>query len=143
MNTDEDLIKRKFLSIRKHVNRVRTLVNLPIKEIEDDFDNQLISERLFGTIAQSLTDICTHIVSRESDNIPQTYADCMKELANLKIIPIELAGRLFQMVKMRNLVIHQYESIDYEVVISALKELLDDLEKYKEAIYLWMENQSK
>ena len=91
--------------------------------------------------AQSIIDICTHIVSRESDNIPQTYADCMKELAKLKIITTELAEKLSQMVKTRNLVVHQYEIVNNELVVTALKEILDDLELYKEAIFQWLDRE--
>ena len=140
MSVDDDYIRKKFFSIRKHVERIKVLINLPIKEIEDELDNQVKAERYFEIIAQSIIDICTHIVSRKSVNIPQTYADCMKELAKLKIITNTLAERLSQMVKMRNLVVHQYEIIDHELVINSLRELLDDLKLYKGAIFQWMDN---
>ena len=63
-------IQRKFFSIRRHIKRIRILVSLSIKEIEDELDNQVMAERYFEIIAQSIIDICTHIVSRESENIP-------------------------------------------------------------------------
>ena len=84
MNVDEELIRRKLLSVEKHVSAIKKIVNVPLSEIEEDLHNQLIIERLFEIIAQSIIDICTHVVSRESDEIPRTYSDCMKKLAKIR-----------------------------------------------------------
>ena len=39
-----------------------------------------------------------------------------------------------KMAKFRNIVVHQYEEVDAEIVVLILKEYLGDFERFKEAI---------
>ncbi len=86
---------------------------------------------------QIIIDICTHIVA-SLDQAPQTYSGCMEVLKNKGILDLELSNNLIDAVKMRNLIVHQYEVIDYERLFSLISKLITDSEAYKNSILDWI-----
>lgn len=50
------------------------------------------------------------------------------------LIKKSLFKRLEKMAKFRNIIVHQYEQVDPEIVVSILKKNLKDFEDYKKAI---------
>jgi len=45
-----------------------------------------------------------------------------------------------KMAKFRNIVVHQYEEVDAEIVIFILKKHLGDFERFKEAILAYLKD---
>jgi uncharacterized protein YutE (UPF0331/DUF86 family) len=58
-----------------------------------------------------------------------------------KVIGKDLCGTLENMAKFRNIVVHQYETIDPVTVVSILNRNLRDFEKYKKAILKYLSSQ--
>jgi uncharacterized protein YutE (UPF0331/DUF86 family) len=46
-----------------------------------------------------------------------------------------------KMAKFRNIVVHQYEEVDAEIVVLILKKYLGDFERFKEAILDYLKKQ--
>jgi uncharacterized protein YutE (UPF0331/DUF86 family) len=43
-----------------------------------------------------------------------------------------------KMAKFRNIIVHQYEEVDAEIVITILKKHLSDFERFKEAVLAYL-----
>ena len=56
------------------------------------------------------------------------------------MIDAELAGIMEKMSKFRNVVVHQYEGVDAEIVIAILKKHLTDFERYKNAVLAYLKS---
>jgi uncharacterized protein YutE (UPF0331/DUF86 family) len=71
---------------------------------------------------------------------PASYADTFKVLFENKIIGGELHAIMEKMAKFRNVVVHQYEQVDAEIVFIILTKHLGDFERYKDAILAYLKS---
>ncbi|MHA1840102.1 MAG: type VII toxin-antitoxin system HepT family RNase toxin [Candidatus Ranarchaeia archaeon] len=70
--------------------------------------------------------------------VPETYSSCIDLVSEKGIISKTLAKDLVKIVKMRNIVVHQYASIDYSILYSSLKRLRKDFLRYKKEVIDWL-----
>lgn len=69
---------------------------------------------------------------------PTSYADAFRVLAENGVIGSTLQVAMDRMAKFRNVVVHQYEEVDAEIVIAILRKRLPDLEQYISAILTYL-----
>lgn len=79
---------------------------------------------LFKTI-QAVIDIACHLVSLNNLGSPATYSECITLLEKNGYIDSNLAQRLVSMVGLRNLLIHEYATINVEALYRCLSEIED------------------
>ncbi len=101
-------------------------------------DLQLQAERLFEVLSQIILDVCTHIVAHSNIQAPQSYIECINRLSELGILPQEKISTFSSLIKMRNLIVHQYGDIDHGILFNALKMLLEDFKEYQTIILTWL-----
>lgn len=138
MNIDFNRIREKFLSIKKYWNKLSSLIAKNSEEIERDLDIQLISERIFEILSQTLLDICTHIIAQSEENAPQNYSDCMKKLGKIGVIKQETSEKLVSLIKVRNIIVHQYGDIDYKLLYEGLHEIYKDFPQFESEVLDWI-----
>ncbi len=102
-----------------------------------------MAERIFEILSQIILDICTHIIAHVKESPPQTYAECMEKLGNLGIISPQTAQKSTTLVKMRNIVVHQYGKINYHLLFEGLCELHQDFPQYQDEVLAWIDSQEK
>jgi uncharacterized protein YutE (UPF0331/DUF86 family) len=134
-----DLIKEKIAYSKKYLDRLGNIVKFSKEEFTDDFSLQLESERIFEVISQLMLDICTHIVAYSNETPPITYSDCMKKLVNIGVLEKKESNKFIKIIKMRNLLVHQYGVVDLEILYASLKMLQTDFLIFKEKILAWLE----
>ena len=92
---------------------------------------------LFGSYAKSKQ---THL----SDiDIPNSYADSFSVLAENGVVDNNRSHSLEKMAKFRNVVVHDYDRVDAEIVIGILKKNLDDFTKFKVAVVSFLKGVEK
>ncbi len=79
-------------------------------------------------------DIAGHIISDQKLRVPASYADAFRTLHEAGIISAELLGLMEKMAKFRNVVVHQYEKVDAEIVVLILQKYLDDFLVFRDEI---------
>ncbi|MFP3909349.1 MAG: type VII toxin-antitoxin system HepT family RNase toxin [Archaeoglobaceae archaeon] len=134
MRIDRDLIKRRTLEIRKALGELRSLSSQGRDNLISD--PNLIDAakyKLLVAIEASLS-ICNHIAARLEKKIPESYSDCFIILGREEVISEELSERLANMAKFRNMLVHIYWEIDDEMIFNIIKENLEDLEEFLEAV---------
>ena len=83
---------------------------------------------------EACSDICNHISSKERWGIPDSYASCFTTLRDNGVISAEFAGKLVNMAKFRNLLVHFYRKIDDEKVYEFLQSELTVFQDYIDVI---------
>lgn len=83
---------------------------------------------------ETCVDIANHIVSDKGMRPPRSYADTFKVLMENAVITPDIFAVMEKMAKFRNIVVHQYEGVDAEIVIAILKKHLNDFDRYRVAI---------
>jgi len=142
MTVNSNYLKEKLAYSKKYIEKLKSIIKISEKEFYDDFALQLQSERIFEVISQLMLDICTHIVAHSSVAPPSSYSDCMKKLVDLEVINEDDSINFIKIVKMRNLLVHQYTVIDIEILFAALKLLVTDFLHFKGKIMSWVEKQT-
>jgi uncharacterized protein YutE (UPF0331/DUF86 family) len=137
-----DIVKSKIAEIADHIQRIRNM-EFTLEELNSDDDIQdLISHRLH-TAVEAAIDVTAHIVSSLNLFQKEEAGDLFLELANKKIITKELAGSMGKACGLRNLIVHEYGSLDFTKLFYDYKEDLKDLEEFNRQIYGYLERLTK
>lgn len=137
------LIRQKFLSCKRYWTKLKEIISKTLVELEQNIDLQLMAERIFEILSQILLDIYTHIIAHSEESPPQTYSDCMKKLGHLNIISPLMTEKAASMIKMRNVVVHQYTDINYKLLFEGLGKLHQDFPQIQKEILAWVDSQEK
>lgn len=131
---DETMILRKLSDIDEYHRQVKEYTDLSVAQYSGDWKIQRIIERTLQMMIESCVDIAGHIISDKGWRAPKSYADAFKILHESGVISGSSFQALEKMAKFRNIVVHDYDKIDAEIVVSILKRNLDDFTDYRDAI---------
>jgi len=87
---------------------------------------------LFESI-QIVIDICCHLTAKYNLGNAQTYSDCILLLKKENYLSGEVAENLLGMTGLRNILIHEYVTVEVSKLF-ALLEHLDDFGKFADEI---------
>jgi uncharacterized protein YutE (UPF0331/DUF86 family) len=85
-------------------------------------------------VIETYVDIVGHIISDQGFHIPKSYADAFRVLHEENILDTKLFDAMEKIAKFRNIVVHHYDKVDLEIVVTILRKHLDDFLSYKDAI---------
>jgi uncharacterized protein YutE (UPF0331/DUF86 family) len=94
-----------------------------------DAQQRLATERLLQLSIQICIDLAAQVVSEQSAPPPSSYSDVFKILGDKGVISGEIAERLGNAARQRNLLVHLYMEIDDKAVFASLA-FLDDLREF-------------
>ena len=79
---------------------------------------------------QGCIDIGSHIISDEGWGIAGSLGDILYTLRDRNVIEAELTERLVSMIGFRNILIHEYDDINIDIVYDILQNRLKDIDQY-------------
>jgi uncharacterized protein YutE (UPF0331/DUF86 family) len=79
---------------------------------------------------EAMANICNHILTRVTSQVPKGYPDCFEKLSEAGIITRELGEKLRKLASLRNILIHKYWEIDDRKIFGSAKENIEDFEQY-------------
>lgn len=82
-------------------------------------------ERLLELVVQVATDIVTHDLA-ERGRTPESFRQAFLRAGEVGLLPEDLAGRLADAAGLRNVIVHMYDEIDYEIVAASVGDALTD-----------------
>jgi len=124
-------INEKIENIEKYLRHLNEL-NIPeFEDYKNDFKTKAVCERLFEIIIEDIISIAFLIIREKKLTLPENEEHAFTILSNNKILNPELAIRLKQAKDMRNRIVHNYITIDDEIVYNAItEELPKDAEEF-------------
>lgn len=134
MTFDPQIIKLRLDKILTSIEVLKKTSGLSIEDFLKDRIIQLATERSLQIAAQSVIDISTHLVAHNHWGTPKSYKDSVDIISKNGVIDSNLAARLIDLVKLRNVIIHVYLEIDPKIVHKSAEYSVDDLKKFIEAI---------
>jgi uncharacterized protein YutE (UPF0331/DUF86 family) len=137
---DKDIILRKVSDLELYQEQISEFAGMTLQAYRSDWKARRIVERTLQIMIETCADISNHIVSDRGTRAPTSYADTFKVLFENNVIDSELFLIMEKMSKFRNVVVHQYEEVDSEIVILILKKHLRDFEKFKGAILAYLKS---
>lgn len=130
------VIENRVSSIKKYLKILEDYKKYSLDLIINDLNIRGSVERYLYLAAQATIDLAEAVIAYKNLRKPTTMAECFHILFEEKIIDSELREKLVGMVGFRNIMAHDYEDVDYEIVYDILHNRLADIEKFVKIIEL-------
>ena len=131
---DKQLIEEKLESLRRSISRVDEKYLASKDSLLTDLDAQDVITLNLTRAVQLSVDIAAHIVSESNLTPPSTMAESFSKLNELSIINDDLEKKMIKAVGFRNVAVHNYEAIDWNIVKSICEHHLDDFKQFAKMI---------
>jgi len=120
----------------------KTSIERCIKRIQEDFQEDFLTNytRQDSVIlnieraCQAALDMGNRMLKIKNLGLPQSNRDTFVKLEKSKIISIELSKKMQAMAGFRNLAVHDYSSVNIEVVANIVRNNLQDIVDFSETI---------
>lgn len=137
---DREILVQKLESLRRCLRRIEDKCPLEAEQLEDDPDLQDIIVLNLTRAVQLCVDIGAHVISNLEVSPPDTMGDTFDILSASEIIPDKLAIQLKKSVGFRNIAVHNYKQIDWNIVHAISKQHLEDFTRFAKSIDLTLRN---
>lgn len=138
---DRQVIDQKLESLRRCLSRIQEKFPLELSGLQTDFDLQDIIALNLSRAVQLTVDIGSHIISTQNMPAPETMGQTFEILAQQEVLPLSVADQLKKSVGFRNIAVHNYEAINWQIVHSILVDHLGDFSEFAKAVATWLEAQ--
>ena len=131
---DKEVVAEKLESLRRCVRRIEAKVPADAETLAADLDLQDIVTLNLSRAVQICVDIGAHLIAGMDTPAPNTMGQTFDLLAQAGVLETPLADRLKKAVGFRNIAVHNYEKIDWEIVHRIATLHLDDFSGFAKAV---------
>ena len=119
-----DVVRKKLVSITKYLKDLT-----PYKKISYDkfMEKHYEIERLLELVVMTASDILFHLISAKGEEPPASYKAAFLKAGEMGIISKKLSKSLALGAGLRNILVHEYEEIDYRLVHKSIPITIRDL----------------
>lgn len=135
---DSQTIFNKIASLKRCVHRIEDKVPKTSQELQSDYDLQDIVSLNLQRAVQVCVDIAAHLNAEMSTRVPESMVESFENLSRHGIISDETCGRMKKSVGFRNIAVHEYSTISWDIVFSVSTTNLNDFRRFSKEIITWM-----
>jgi len=126
---DRDILTNKIALINKHLKRIRKhSANLDLF-LKNEDTQDIILHNLQHTI-QACIALGSHIIADDNLGVANSIKEVFDILEKENIINSSLSTNLTNMAGFRNILIHEYEELDMNIVKNILENNLSDFDEF-------------
>lgn len=126
-----DVLIAKQQSLERCLARVRhAWAQPPTLPFEQDYDRQDVIALNLQRACEQAIDMANHAIAAKKLGWPRTSAESFELLERAGIVSAETAGRMKAMVGLCNVVVHQYQDLDLDIIAKVVREHLTDLSDF-------------
>jgi uncharacterized protein YutE (UPF0331/DUF86 family) len=116
--------------LNKKLSLMTTYLNdlMPYKDIsfENFMEKHYEIERLLELLVMTASDIVFHLISAKGEPAPTSYKAAFLRVGEMGIISGDLSRSLALSAGLRNILVHEYEEIDYSLVHKSIPVAIRD-----------------
>lgn len=131
---DRNVVEAKLESLRRCVERIAAKTPASADQLAGDPDLQDIVALNLQRAVQLSVDLAAHVIAETDARPPSTMAENFVVLKDLTVIPSALADRLMKAVGFRNIAVHSYQQIDWNIVDHICRHHLDEFRQFAQAV---------
>jgi len=136
---DLQLLGKKSSLIREYLAFLkRKEKNFTAAGLKKNFSFRIEVAYALQTIIQACIDICTHLASDEGWELPNNAAHAFKIALRHKVISEKVCTELQNAVKLRNVIVHQYDELDESILASVVKNKLQVFLSFLNCLQTWI-----
>jgi len=130
----DDVVLSKIENIERCIERIQEEYVGSEDQLETNSTKQDSILLNLQRVCESAIDLGTRIIRIKQLGLPESSRDVFAILENAEIISSEISSSMQAMVGFRNIVIHQYEKLDLDIVKDVLENRLDDFYQFNKTI---------
>lgn len=130
----DDILLNKAAIIERCLKRLDSLYPGHEDELENNFDRQDAILLNLQRACEASIDAGMHLVRIQKLGIPQQSKDAFALLEKEKILTPALSRQMQAMVGFRNIAVHEYQSLDMEILRSILEHRLCDFQAFSKVL---------
>ena len=104
------------------------------EEIVKNEEKLLSIERLYQLIVDESVDINSAMLSQKCNYIPESYRSSFVDMANKKLLAKDFSEKISLSVKTRNQIVHDYEFVKKQVLVSDVRKYVVLYKEYVKSI---------
>jgi len=131
---DAALVWRKLARIRRNLDELAPFAALRRAEYQQDLLRRKAIERLLQEVGEAAADIILHLLRVLDRPTPSDYYESFVQVGKAGTISGDLAEALAPSAGLRNRLVHDYDEIDHEIVLSAIGESLALFRRYVRSV---------
>ncbi|MDA8211993.1 MAG: DUF86 domain-containing protein [Clostridia bacterium] len=128
-----DVIYNKLQTIKRCIKRINEEYENNPQNLEN-FTKQDAIILNIQRACEACIDLAMHIVSEKNFGIPQNSRDAFEMLYQNKLINEEMNLKLKAMVGFRNIAVHDYQSINVNIIKTIIENHLEDFKKFADTV---------
>jgi uncharacterized protein YutE (UPF0331/DUF86 family) len=134
-------LEQRLDELKARTSRLEDLSRRPREEFDANPDLRAIAERNFEVAIQCCIDMANRILALEGARKPRDYYDSFMLLAEVGVVPADLARSAAPMAGFRNVLAYEYSGIDWDQVYESFGHL-GDLCDFAQHVARWLEQNS-
>ena len=131
---DQVILAQKLESLRRYIQRVEEKTPSNIDQLIQDPDVQDILVLNLTRSVQLCVDIGSHVISESDELAPTTMGDVFSTLQRLGAITPVTCISMQKAVGFRNVAVHNYDVINWEIVFAICQKFLVDFRRFAKEI---------
>lgn len=132
--TNLSIIENKISAIQKYLKILEGYKKYSRKAIEENIDIKGAVERYLYLVSQAAIDLAEAAISFKNLRKPSTLSESFYILNEENIISKKLTEKMAGMVGFRNVIAHDYEKVNYDIVYDVLQNKLKDIKEFLEIV---------
>lgn len=133
---NRSVVLAKLDQMLRSLARIEARMPKSLENLKSDPDTQDIVAHNLQKVIQSAADTAAYICSLDNQlNAPQSMAECFDQLRETKLIDFQLSESLKKAVGLRNVLVHEYEGVNWEIIYFVLKNNLKIFHEFAEVIF--------
>jgi uncharacterized protein YutE (UPF0331/DUF86 family) len=129
-----DVIAEKLEALRRCVRRVEAKTPATVEALKSDLDAQDIVSLNLQRATQQVVDIALQVLVDRDAPVPNNAADSVRALVPLGVLSPETAERMGKAIGFRNVAVHAYRSLDWDIVFAIATTRLDDFRQFSREV---------
>jgi uncharacterized protein YutE (UPF0331/DUF86 family) len=140
---DRLFVETKLSYIQKYYEELEGVLGYSNREIQGDVIKLRALERVFQLIVDEMIDINNHIIRYAHLDVPDDFQSGFLVLAERGILPKEFAEKIAPVVGLRNRLVHRYEKVDVNILLSSLRTNKSDIRIYAGHIFNFLDSNQR
>jgi len=130
MSVDNKVIGEKLISLNRCLERIKLHIPTTVEALQNDFDAQDIISLNLQRAVQISVDIAAHILHEQTSTMAETFL----ALSRHRLLDSQLASHLAKAVGFRNIAVHEYDTLDINILYSIVTNEIDCFYKFAAAV---------
>ncbi|HRN80903.1 MAG TPA: DUF86 domain-containing protein [Nitrosomonas europaea] len=131
---DRLILAGKLESLRRCIKRIEDRKPANVDYLIQDADRQDILVLNLARAVQLSVDIGSHLISNTDQATPQTMGEVFTTLNEIGAVSAETCEQLKKAVGFRNIAVHNYEAINWEIVYTICERSPADFRRFTQEI---------